>query len=700
MKSIRILAAILLAVALCTVLTLAQSGYDLFQKGLVKERAEGDMQAAIQIFTRIVKEFPTNRELAAKALVEMGNCYEKLGKSEAQKTYQRVLRDYADQSAEANEARARLAALEHGGAQGNEMVVRRVWSGTDWDNIGPVSPDGRSFSCADWETGGDLAVCDLATGKKRRLTSKPPQSPEAAHTSLFSPDGKQIAYSWDKGYASSELKVVGLDGTKPHVIYSSSELRRLWPNAWSPDGRYILTSFNRKQDHVNQLVWVAVGDGSVRSVKNFGTKYPLAALVSPDGHFIAYDFPQQDNPQNRDIFLVSSDGRQDIPLVQQPANDYLLGWTPSGSGVLFASDRTGSWDAWIEKVDHGRPVGAPELVKKDIGRVRPLGFARNGAFYYSLDAGKSDLYLAPLDLTADKVLGPPSSVSARFVGSNDDLAWSPDGKYLAYFSIRGDANSGAANISLRVRSLQTGKDREFFPKLHNLYGPRWFPDDKAIAVGGFDTADNIGLYRIDAQTGEVSPIVRGEDGIQPDLAGLSPDGERIFYSRYDDATDSSTVLSRDLATGAQRELYRSPHAGLSVWNLTLSPNGQELAFTLVKARDFSTLCVMPASGGEPRELLTLKKPELISFGTVAWTPDGRDLIFGKSRPFDVPPDFKTELWKIPASGGQPQKIELAADSVWDVHIRPDGKRIAYNSGTWGQEIWVMENFLPALKASR
>ena len=105
-------------------------------------------------------------------------------------------------------------------------------------------------------------------------------------------------------------------------------------------------------------------------------------------------------------------------------------------------------------------------------------------------------------------------------------------------------------------------------------------------------------------------------------------------------------------------------------------------------------------GGEPRELLTLKKPELISFGTVAWTPDGRDLIFGKSRPFDVPPDFKTELWKIPASGGQPQKIELAADSVWDVHIRPDGKRIAYNSGTWGQEIWVMENFLPALKASR
>jgi hypothetical protein len=58
---------------------LAQTGHDLFQQALVKERADGDLRGAIEIYERIAREFTPDRPLAAKALVQLGQCYEKLG---------------------------------------------------------------------------------------------------------------------------------------------------------------------------------------------------------------------------------------------------------------------------------------------------------------------------------------------------------------------------------------------------------------------------------------------------------------------------------------------------------------------------------------------------------------------------------------------------------------------------------------------
>ena len=68
---------------------LAQTGHDLLQQALVMEQAEGNLQAAIQLYERIVQEFGGDGPLAARALVQMGQCYEKLGSQEAERAYQR-----------------------------------------------------------------------------------------------------------------------------------------------------------------------------------------------------------------------------------------------------------------------------------------------------------------------------------------------------------------------------------------------------------------------------------------------------------------------------------------------------------------------------------------------------------------------------------------------------------------------------------
>ncbi len=71
-----IIAAFLALVLLAGQSALAKSGYDLFQKGLVQERTEGNLDEAIRLYKQIVAEHKDDRALVAKALVQMGGCYE------------------------------------------------------------------------------------------------------------------------------------------------------------------------------------------------------------------------------------------------------------------------------------------------------------------------------------------------------------------------------------------------------------------------------------------------------------------------------------------------------------------------------------------------------------------------------------------------------------------------------------------------
>ena len=206
----------------------------LMQAAHQKQLVEGQLEEAIQLYKRIVQEHSGNHAVAAKALLEMGQCYEKLGNTEARKAYERVLRDYADQNEAAAQARTRLAALSGNAAsRSSEMVTRRVWAGSDVDVLGSLSPDGRYLSCVDWTTG-DLALRDLATGKMRRLTNE--GSSTEIRFSAISPDGKEVAYDWFNKGGSPDLRVVRLDGSAPRVLYSDKGALA-FPTDWSPDGK-------------------------------------------------------------------------------------------------------------------------------------------------------------------------------------------------------------------------------------------------------------------------------------------------------------------------------------------------------------------------------------------------------------------------------------------------------------------------------
>lgn len=288
----RLLSVTILAGLLATSLAVAQKDDQaevLMQAAHQKELVEGQLEEAIQLYKRIVEEHAGNRVVAAQALLHMGQCYEKLGHTEARKAYERLLRDYGDQNEAAAQARARLAAISSKVPSGSsEMVTRRVWTGPGEYVLGSVSPDGRYLSYADWATAeGALVLRDLFTGKTRQLTSGS-ESAGAAYFSAISPDGKQVAYTW-LTESTGELRVVGLDGSAPRILFSNKEVGAL-PMDWSPDGKCVLTTLLRiRGQFQSQIALISAAGGSVRVLKTFDWMFPGKMRFSPDGRYIAYD---------------------------------------------------------------------------------------------------------------------------------------------------------------------------------------------------------------------------------------------------------------------------------------------------------------------------------------------------------------------------------------------------------------------------
>src|SRR5210317_182995 len=75
----------------------SQNQEQLFQQALMKEEGEGALQEAIDIYSKIVVNSAADRSLQAKAQLQIGQCFEKLGKKQASEAYNKVIKQFADQ---------------------------------------------------------------------------------------------------------------------------------------------------------------------------------------------------------------------------------------------------------------------------------------------------------------------------------------------------------------------------------------------------------------------------------------------------------------------------------------------------------------------------------------------------------------------------------------------------------------------------
>jgi Tol biopolymer transport system component len=668
-----------------------QAGSDLFQRALAKERAEGQLLEAIKIYERIVKEYASDRALAARALLQLGVCYEKLGDAGARKAYEQLLRDFGDQRESAASARTRLAAMNKPAGPAR-LGLHRVYEGHGLDWCNGLSTDGRHLSFPDWTTG-NVGLVDTRSGDVRKVTTdgsinRTHSMGEFTECTVFSPDDKQIAYFWQRG-SGAELRVIGVDGSRRRVLYTDPQNRYGRPYDWSPDGTRILYGAWGKEGS-SDLLSIAAATGVARVVKKLDGRI-AEAVFSPDGRFIAYSVPAAAGSLIRDVFVISADGTREAPLVRHPSDDFPIGWSADSGKVLFASDRTGSIGLWTIDVENGQPRGNPVVVKPDLGAMIPVRYV-NGTFFYTLRGQASDVYVAPVDATSGKLLSAPKPARAYSSGSNAAPDWSPDGAYLAYRTIRTPSDAWRPPPVFSILNVKTGEERQLRPAFDimdpSTEGPRWSPDGRSLLVIAHKESPQHGLYKVDVETGATSLLLKPDRKLIM-RAEWSRDGGSIFYLE----SAPTRIVRRDLATGREIELASMTGPG-GAPKIALSPDGRWLAFTTMDrgAQPIRSLKVANAEGGPARELYRAGEAEGLSAPT--WAPDGRSVFFRTSSESDSSrgPTYKRESWRVAVDGGPRERVDLPVPAF---RFSPDGRQIVFSDGEQRRELWALENLIPA-----
>lgn len=664
------------------------------QAAIHQETVDGNLEKAIASYRRVIADIRADRPTVASALVRLGLVYERLGNREASNAYSRVVREFGDQRVAVTEARRRLDALSAGGlAKSTAFSVRQVWAGSDVDLLGSVSPDGRHLSFVDWSTG-ELAVRDLTNGKVRAITSSGDwsKSIDYAERSVWSADGRRLAYAWFSPAGQYEMRVISADGGEGRVVLKRADIGYVWPEQWTSDGARILTVL-RLTGGSHQLAFVSVSDGAVQVLKSADWRWLGSASLAPQGRWIAYDYAPDETVLARDIYLMAADGSNERRVVEHSADDRLLGWSASGSHLLFSSTRRGTRDLWALPVSDGRVSGMPVLVKTDFGAgVRSLGITSKGAFFYGLEVGSRDVYVSDRDSGSGAVAGNRTRFSQGYEGGNDFPEWSPDGRRVAYVSSR---LAGGGERYLVVRDADGASERAYpLPGFARVFELNWYRDGKAVLVSARGPRSRLGLYRVDLADGRVTQILDRVIGRRPgmNMTAFSSDGRTLYYVVNDTEARMGRIIARDLVTGEEREVFtsRSTTPETQLTSLVLSPSGSELAFTRLDSvpANLAELLVVQVSGGATRQVARANK----WLGATAWTADGQ-IVYERDITNDERPGHPHELLQVAAMGGQSRLIGTVRDTSRP-RLSPDGRRVLVSSGQARSEVWMAENLIP------
>ncbi len=431
----------------------------------------------------------------------------------------------------------------------------------------------------------DLWVAGMDGSGVRRLTSHP----GVESGPRFSPDGSLIAFT-GRYEGNTDVYVVPAAGGVPkRLTYHPYEDRAL---GFTPDGRAVLFSSGREvyTGRYTQLFTVPVEGG-------FPTRLPIPnaskAQISPDGKTIAYvplseAFNQWKHYRGGQVsrILLFDSATYAVEQVPQPpgrCNDTDPMWV--GDRLFFRSDRDGEFNLY-----------AFDRATKAVRRLT------THADFPVLNAQSGGGRIVYEQAGYIHLLDPETGVSTRLrLGVAADLVerrerWAKGTKWIRAASLSPSGSRVALEFRGEIVTVprEKGDDRNLTqsPSVHER-SPAWSPDGRWIAYFS-DQGGEYGLV-IAPQDGKGDPRRIALKG-----AGFygnpkwSPDSKKLSFS-----DNAMTLFVLDVASAAQTKVASDPLYGpVPVLHHAWSPDSRFLAYTQNTPTYFNRLFLYSIAEGK------------------------------------------------------------------------------------------------------
>ena len=408
---------------------------------------------------------------------------------------------------------------------------------------------------------------------------------------IFSPDGNWIAFTGQYDGNTDVYVMPAFGGTPKRLTWHPGQDVTL---GWTPNSKRVLFLSTRESYADFTKFYTVPAEGGVAEALPMWRAFE--GSYSPDGTQIAYvpnlqwqsSWKRYRGGQTTPIYIVRLSDLSLEKLPRENSNDKEPVWF--GDTVYFLSDRNGpvtlfAYDTKSKKVKQVVESKGFDLKSVSAGPDALVYEQFGGIFLFDPQTGKStkvnihvngdlpstrphfekvaeniqNASLSPTGaravfeargeiLTVPAEKGDIRNLTRTTAVAERDPSWSPDGKWIAYFS----DESGEYMLHLEDQSgLGTVKKIDLGNPPSYFYGPTWSPDSKKIAY----TDKRLNLWYVDVEKGMPVKVAteRFEDPTNAMNEGWSPDSKWLTYTRFL-PSHQHAVFVYSLETGKESQI--------------------------------------------------------------------------------------------------------------------------------------------------